>query len=49
MVMAFQIVLLIVIMLSALVGIGQQKEMGSRGAAICISSVAAFMTTLLWF
>lgn len=48
MVIAFQVVLLIVIIFSGLVGVGHDKAAGMKGLTICISSVAAFMATLWW-
>ena len=48
MVIAFQIVLLIVIIFSGLVGVGHNKAAAEKGLAICITSIAAFMATLWW-
>lgn len=48
MVIAFQIVLLTVIIFSGLVGVGHDKSAGTKGLTICITSVAAFMATLWW-
>lgn len=49
MVIAYQIILLIVILFTGLVGVGHDKDAGLKGTVICIASVFSFLTTLWMF